>query len=143
MTKRLSLPSKLGKPLWSTKYYVFVQTYFLSQLRKMLIFLISSYCKMYTSPTLQSHVFVCYQQYKHARLYCWQWTHFTMGSNEKNQHFAELRQKICLYMYTRSSAPNMYAKFGWKTRTFQMSQKSGKSDCQTRVRQTIVTLNDH
>ena len=31
----------------------------------------------------------------------------------------------------------MFAKFGWKTPTF-LSQKSGKSDCQTRVRQTIV-----
>ena len=34
-----------------------------------------------------------------ARLYCWQWTHFTMGPNEQNQHFAELRQKICLHIY--------------------------------------------
>ena len=41
-------------------YYVYVQTYFLSQLRKMLIFLISSYCKMCILPTLQSRVFVCW-----------------------------------------------------------------------------------
>ena len=36
---------------WQTfleHYYVYVQTYFLSQLRKMLILLISSYCKMFT-----------------------------------------------------------------------------------------------
>ena len=39
--------------------------------------------------------------------------------------------------HIRSSAPNMFAKFGWKTRTF-CHKKSGKSDCQTRVRQTIV-----
>ena len=41
---------------WQTSlehYYVYVQIYFLSQLRKMLILLISSYCKMCTLPTLQ------------------------------------------------------------------------------------------
>ena len=84
---------------WQTSlehYYVYVQTYFLSQLLKMLILLISSYCKMFTLPTLRS---VCCEQYKHARLYCWQWTHFTMGPNEQNQHFAELRHKICLYIH--------------------------------------------
>ena len=59
-----------------------------------------------------------------------------MGPYEQNQHFAELRQKK-LFIYTRSSAPNMFAKFGWKTRTF-CHKKSGKSDCQTRVRQTIA-----
>ena len=80
-------------------YYVFVQTYFLSQLRKMLILLISSFCKMCTLSTLRSCVFVCCEQYKHARSYCWQWTHFTMVPNEQNQHFAELRQKLCLYIY--------------------------------------------
>ena len=87
---------------WQTSlehYYVYVQTYFLSQLRKTLILLISSYCKMCTLPTLRSRVFVCCEQYKHARSYCWQWTHFTMGPNEQNQHFAELRQKICLHIY--------------------------------------------
>ena len=26
---------------------------------------------------------------------CWQWANFTMGPNEQNQHFAELRQKVC------------------------------------------------
>ena len=60
---------------------------------------ISSYCKMCTLPTLRSRMFVCCEQYKHARSYCWQWTHFTMGPNEQNLHFAELRQKICLYIH--------------------------------------------
>ena len=54
---------------------------------------------MCTLPSLRSRVFVCCEQYKHARLYCWQWTHFTMGPNEQNQYFAELRQKICLYIH--------------------------------------------
>ena len=87
---------------WQTSlehYYVYVQTCFLSKLLKMLILLISSYCKMCTLPTLRSCVFVCCEQYKHARSYCWQWTHFTMGPNEQNQHFAEMRQKICLHIY--------------------------------------------
>ena len=81
---------------WQTSlehYYVYVQTYFLPQLLQMLILLISSYCKMCTLPILQSRVFVCCEQYKHARSYCWQWTHFTMGPNEQNQ------QKICLYIH--------------------------------------------
>ena len=68
---------------WQTSlehYYVYVQTCFLSKLRKMLILLISSYCKMCTLPTLQSRVFVCCEQYKHVRLYCWQWTHFTINN---------------------------------------------------------------
>ena len=78
---------------------MYVYTDFLSQLRNMLILLISSYCKMCTLATLLSRVFVCCEQYKHARSYCWQWTHFTMGPNEQNQHFTELRQKICVYIH--------------------------------------------
>ena len=31
--------------------------------------------------------------------HCWQWADFTMGPNEQNQHFAELRQKVCLYTH--------------------------------------------
>ena len=29
----------------------------------------------------------------------WQWAKFTMGPNEQNQHFAELRQKVCQYKH--------------------------------------------
>ena len=109
---------ELAIQTWQTyleHYYVYVQTYLLSQLRKMLILLISFYCKMCTLPTLRSRMFVCCAQYKHARSHCWQWTHSTMGPNEQNQHFAELRKKM--FIHTRSSAPNMFAKFGWNTRT--------------------------
>ena len=55
---------------WQTSlehYYVYVQTYVLSQLRKILILLISSHCKMCTLPTLRSRVFVCCERYKHPR----------------------------------------------------------------------------
>ena len=30
---------------------------------------------------------------------CWQWANFTMGPNGQNQNFAELRQKVCLYIH--------------------------------------------
>ena len=103
---------------WQTSlehYYVYVQTYFLSQLRKMLILLIRSHCKMCPLPTIRSRVFVLFATDKHARLYCRQWAHFTKGTNEQNQHFVELRQKLERFV-----------------------TKSGKSGCQTRVRQTIV-----
>ena len=55
---------------WQTSlehYYVYVQTYFLSQLRKMLILLINSYCKMCTLTTIRSRVFVCSEQYNKFR----------------------------------------------------------------------------
>ena len=29
----------------------------------------------------------------------WQWTNSTMGTNEQNQHFAEFRRKVCLYIH--------------------------------------------
>ena len=93
--RHLMMHGQCPIPVYSSQ----AQAYFLSQLRKMLILLISSYCKMCTLPTLRSRVFVCCEQYKHARSYCWQWTHFTMGPNEQNQHIAELRQKICLYIH--------------------------------------------
>ena len=115
---------------------MYVQTYFLSQLRKMLILLISSYCKLCTLPTLRSCVFVCCEQYTHARLYCWQWAHFTMGLNEQNQHFPELRQKVCLYIHVVVLLKFLPSLDG-KLERF-VTKKNGKSGCQTRVRQTIV-----
>ena len=30
---------------------------------------------------------------------CWQWANLTMGPNGQNQHFAELKQKVCLYIH--------------------------------------------
>ena len=44
----------------------------------------------------------------------WKWANFTMGPNEQNQHFAELRQKVCLYIH----AVKRFAKFEWQKRTF-------------------------
>ena len=78
---------------------MYVQTYFLSQLRKMLILHIRSHCKMRPLPTIQSCVFVFFATDKHAGSYCRQFVHFTIGTNEQNQHFAELKQKVCLNIH--------------------------------------------
>ena len=103
VTKHSSLPSKLDKPLWRTTTCMYKHTFWLSSAKCWFCSLVPIVkCAL---PTLLSRVFVYCEQYKHARLYCWQWTHFTMGPNEQNQH-------------THSSAPNMLAKFGWKTWTF-------------------------
>ena len=65
----------------------------------MLILLIRSHCKMCPLPTIQSRVFLLFATDNHARSYCWQCAHFTIGTNEGNKHFAELRQKVCLYIH--------------------------------------------
>ena len=69
-----------------------VQTYISSQLRKMLILLNRSHCKIYPLPTIPNSTNM-------RDCHCWQWADFTMGPNEQNQHFAELRQKVCLYTH--------------------------------------------
>ena len=78
---------------------MFVLTYFLSQLRKMLILLIRSHCKICPLPTIRSCVFVLFATDKLARLYCRQCAYFTTGTNEQNQHFAVLRQKLNFYIH--------------------------------------------
>ena len=115
MTKRSIFPSKLGTHVRSTTTCMYKKN--LSELRKMLILLIRSHCKMCVLPTIQSHVFVLFATDKHARSSCRRCAHFTIGTNEQNQHFAELRQKN-MFVHTRSSAPKRFAKFGWQTRTF-------------------------
>ena len=52
----------------------------------MLILLIGSHCKICPLP-------VCIVGNG------WKWATFTMGPNEQNQHFAELRQNVCLYIH--------------------------------------------
>ena len=94
----------------------------------MLNLLIRSHCKMCPLPTIQSRMFVLFATDKHATSLCRQCAHFTIGTNEQNQHFAELRQKVCLYIHV--SAPKRYAKFGLQTRTF----------CQKKVGKVIAKL---
>ena len=60
----------------------------LSQLRKMVILLIISHCKISPLPTIQiSRVCIVGN--------CWQWANFTMGPTGQYHDFAELRQKVC------------------------------------------------
>ena len=58
------------------------------KLRTMLILLNGFHCKICPLPTI--HI---------SHLYCWQWANQTMGPNERNQHFAVLRQKVCLSIH--------------------------------------------
>ena len=114
---------------------MYVKTYFLSQLRKMWILLIRSHCKMCPLPTLQSRVFVLFATDKYARLYCQQCAHFTTGANEQNQHFAVLRQEVCLYIHVlvlQSGLPSLDGKLErfvtkkWKKRLPNSSQTDYK-----------------
>ena len=108
---------------------MFVLTYFLSQLRKMLVLLIRSHCKICPLPTIQSHMFVLFATDKLVRSYCLQCAHFTTGTNEQNQHFVVLRQKVSLYIHVvvlQSGLPSLDGKL----ERFAI-KKNGKSDCQT------------
>ena len=58
----------------------------------MLILLIRSHSKICPLPTIANNTNSRY-------VYCWQWVHFTMGPNEQNRYFAELRQKVSLYIH--------------------------------------------
>ena len=58
-----------------------------------------------------------------------------MEPNEQNLHFAELRQKVRLYIHALVLQRGLPS-FDGKLERFVT--KSGKSGCQTRVRQTIV-----
>ena len=41
-----------------------------------------------------------------------------------------------MFIHTHSSAPTMFAKFGWQIERFVT--KNGKGGCQTQVRQTLT-----
>ena len=92
---------------------MFVLTYFLSLLRKMLILLIKSHCKICPLPTIRSCMFALFTTDKLARSYCRQCAHFTTGTNEQNQHFVVFRQKVSLYIHVvvlQSSLPSLDGK---------------------------------
>ena len=60
-----------------------------------------------------------------------------MAPNEQNQHFAEFRQKVCLYVNNLISAPTMFAYLDTcQTQTF-CNKKEEKTVSQDWVRQTI------
>ena len=58
----------------------------------MLILSVRSHCKMCPLPTIANSTDT-------RDRHCCQLANFTMGPNEQNQHFAELRQKVCLYIH--------------------------------------------
>ena len=71
----------------------------------MWILLIRSDCKNCPLPTMTiSHVCTVGN--------CWYWANFTMGPIEQNQHFAELRLKICSYFIHTLVLLKMFVKFG-------------------------------
>ena len=59
-----------------------------------------------------------------------------MGPYEQNQHFVELRRKVCLYIHVVVLQRGLPSLDG-KLERF-VTKKNGKSSCQTRVRQTIT-----
>ena len=57
-------------------------------------------------------------------------TNFTMGPNEQNQYFVEMRQKVYIQaVVLQRGLPSLDGKL-----MNVLSQKSGKSGCQTQVR---------
>ena len=70
---------------------MYAQTCFLSQHRKILILLISSCCKMCTLPTIQSRVLSVANNTNTRDRIDGNGPHLTMGPDEQNQHFADLR----------------------------------------------------
>ena len=114
----------------------------------MLILLIRSHCKMCPLPTIQSCVFVLVTTDKHARVYCRQCAHITTGTNEQYQHFAELRQNVCLYIHVevfQRGLPSLDGKLErfvtkkWKKRLPNSSQTD--YSCSQTVKQDMLVAN--
>ena len=111
VTKRSWLPSRLGKPLRGTTACMYKHTFCLNSTPQNVNFAhYRSHCKICPLPTIANKI-------NTRDLYCWQSAYFTMGPNEQNKHFAELRQKVCLYIHIVVLL-KMFAKFGLQTRTF-------------------------
>ena len=58
----------------------------------MLILVIRSHCKICLLPTMTI-------SRDCTVAYCSQWSTFTMAPDEQNQHFVELRRRVCLYIH--------------------------------------------
>ena len=92
---------------------------------------------MFPLPAIRFRMFVLFATDKHARSYYRQWTNFTMGPYEQNQHFADLRQKVCLYIHVEVQLRSLQSLVG-KLERFDTN--NGKSGCQTRVGKTMSKL---
>ena len=97
----------------------------------MLILLIKPHCKICPLPTILSRVFVLFATDKLARSYCRQCAHFKTGTNEQNQYFAVMRQKVSLCIHVvvlQSGLPSLDGKLEhfvtkiWKKRLPNLSQ---------------------
>ena len=118
MTKRSSLPSKLGKPLWSNTMCMNKHTFCLSSAKCWFFLLVPivkcAHCWHYDLACLfvanNTNTRDCIVGYGHIL----QWDLMSKINILRSW------DKLCVYnfIHTRSSAPNMFAKFGWKTWTF-------------------------
>ena len=62
---------------------------------------------------------------------------FTIGLNEQNQHFAELRQKACLYIHSSLVLIRCLLSFNVKHELFE-TKKRRKTVSQAWVRKTLI-----
>ena len=83
-TKSSFLPFKLDKPLSSTTACMYKHTFCLCSLGPIVNF---AHCQQLPTVQTREIIIVANGQI------------FTMGPNEQNQHFAEFRQKVCLYIH--------------------------------------------
>ena len=86
---------KVISKLWNTHTYIHTNIHIYTH----------TYIHMHACTNTHTYIHTYIHTYMHtyvsdlACLYCWQWTNLTMGLNEQNEHFAELRQKVCLYIH--------------------------------------------
>ena len=93
--------------------------------------LIRSHCKTCQLPTIANSANM-------RERHCWQWANFTIGTYGQNQHFARLRQKLCLYIHAVVLLRGLPSLEG-KNKLF-VGKKEEKAVSQTHVRQTIVLM---
>ena len=109
VTKLLSLPSKLRKPLWSTTTCMYKHTFCLSSTKCWFCSLVSivkcAHCRQYNLTRLS------------VANNTNTWDHI-VGNGHILQWDLMRVEKKSMFIHTHSSAPNMFAKFGWKNRTF-------------------------
>ena len=122
-TENSFLPFKLGKSLNSTTVCMHEHTFCLNSDCKMLIDFLGLSPLILIFPTIANST-------NTRDRHCCQWANFTMGPNEQNQHFAELRQKVCLNIHAVVLLRG-FVKFGrqktiflWEKRKKRLAQPS-------------------
>ena len=130
VTKCSSLPSRLDKHLKSTTKCMYKHTFCINISKCWFCSFSRSHCKICQLPTIQTHkiCIVANGQILQWDLMC-------------KINILRSRDKKYVYIHTHTSALKRFARFGWQSRMF-CRKKRGKSGCQTRVRQTIVSGSD-